>query len=85
MTYELTIERRAQKALARISKSERNRIIEAVRDLASDPRPAGVKKLSGREGWRIRVGSYRVLYEIYDNKLLVLIISIGHRREAYRR
>ena len=84
MTYQIEIERRAQKALARIPEPHQNRIIEAIRDLASDPRPSGAKKLSGRPAWRLRVGAYRIIYEIHDDLLLVLVVTLGHRREVYR-
>jgi mRNA interferase RelE/StbE len=52
--------------------------------LRSEPRPPDVKKLKGREGWRIRVGDYRVIYSITDKELLVLVVRIGHRSEIYR-
>jgi len=85
VTYEVLIERRAQRALAKIVQPYGDRIISAVRRLAEDPRPPGAKKLSGRDAWRIRVGSYRVLYEIHDAKLVVLIVEVGDRRDVYRR
>ncbi len=84
MTHEIFIERRAQRALAKIVQPHRDRIISAVRRLADDPRPPGAKKLSGRDAWRIRVGSYRVLYEIHNAKLVVLVVGIGDRRDVYR-
>ena len=84
MTYELLIERRAQRMLAKIVQPYRDRIISAVRHLAENPRPPEVKKLSGRDAWRIRIGSYRVLYEIHDAKLVVLVVEIGDRRDVYR-
>jgi len=84
LTYTLFIERRAQRSLSRIAAQERERISGAIRRLADEPRPHGVKKLSGRNVWRIRVGEYRVLYEIHDARLLILVVDIGHRREIYR-
>ncbi len=84
MTYSLFIERRAQRSLARIDAPDRDRIADAVRRLVNDPRHHGVKKLSGRKAWRIRVGDYRVLYEIDDQRLFILVVDIGHRREIYR-
>ncbi|MEW5948302.1 MAG: type II toxin-antitoxin system RelE/ParE family toxin [Thermodesulfobacteriota bacterium] len=57
----------------------------AIQGLSEDPRPSGVKKLTGRNAWRIRVGNYRVIYEIQDNSLVVLVVSVGHRKEIYRR
>ena len=81
MTFTVEILRFAQRKLAKI---DRHRIITAIRRLASDPRPTGSKKLSGRSAWRIRVGVYRVIYEIADDRLLVLVVAIGHRKEVYR-
>ncbi len=85
MKYDLLIKRSAQKQLANIPRPNRDRIITAVRSLADDPRPAGVRKLTGRDAWRIRIGEYRIVYEIYDDALLVLVVSIGHRRDVYTR
>ena len=84
MTYAVFIERRAQRALGKIVEPHRDRIISAIQRLSEEPRPPGVTKLSGRDAWRIRVGSYRVLYEIHDAKLVVLVVEVGHRRDVYR-
>ncbi|NBC30624.1 MAG: type II toxin-antitoxin system RelE/ParE family toxin [Spirochaetes bacterium] len=84
MTYSIEILRAAQKQLAKVEQGLQQRIIDAIRNLAVDPRPSGCTKLSGRPAWRIRVGSYRVIYEVHDDRLLVLVVSIGHRREVYR-
>jgi len=83
--YGVFIERRAQRALAKIVEPHRGRIVSAIRRLADDPRPAGVKKLSARDAWRIRIGAHRVLYEIHDAKLVVLVVEVGDRRDVYRR
>ena len=84
MIYTIEILRSAQKQLSKIERREQSRIIEAVQKLTETPRPPGCKKLSGRPAWRIRVGSYRVIYEVQDESLLILVIDIGHRREIYR-
>ena len=85
MKYSLEILKKAQKQLSKIDKNERARIVASIKQLAENPRPSGCTKLSGREAWRIRMGSYRIIYEIHDNLLLVLVvITIGHRREVYR-
>lgn len=84
MSYALEILRVAQKQLAQIERQEQLRIIAAIRALANDPHPAGSKKLAGRDAWRIRVGTYRVIYEIHDGQLLILIVTIGHRKDVYR-
>lgn len=84
MTYAICIERRAQRSLSRIAGQDRDRLSSAIRRLADDPRPQGVKKLSGRNAWRIRVGDYRILYEVHDERLLILVVDVGHRREIYQ-
>ncbi len=68
MNYTLLILRRAQKELAKLDKTEYERVRDAVFSLAENPRPAGCNKLVGREGWSICVGNYRVVYEIDDTK-----------------
>ena len=85
MSYDLVIEKSAKKKLAKIPHPHRDRIIAAIRTLSITPRPSGVKKLSGRDAWRIRIRNYRVIYEIYDDKLVILVVEIGDRKEIYRR
>ncbi|WP_295388401.1 type II toxin-antitoxin system RelE/ParE family toxin [uncultured Thiodictyon sp.] len=82
--YQVSIERQAQRALARIPTPQQDRIIAAVEALRLDPRPAGCRKLVDRAAWRIRVGDYRIIYEIQDERLHILIVRIGHRGEVYR-
>ena len=84
MTYAVSILRSAQRQLARINRRDQVRIISVIRGLAVEPRPPACKKLSGRPAWRIRIGDYRVLYEIHDDQALVLVLAVGHRREVYR-
>jgi mRNA interferase RelE/StbE len=84
VTYAIEILRPAQKQLARLDRRDQDRVLVAIRGLAAEPRPHGCKKLSGREAWRIRVGSIRVIYEIHDNHLRILVVVIGHRGEVYR-
>ncbi len=84
MNYAIEILRSAQKELARIETRERTRIVEVIRELAENPHPQGSKKLVGRPAWRIRVGDYRVIYERHDDRLVILVVAIGHRREIYR-
>jgi mRNA interferase RelE/StbE len=84
MTYSVTILRSAQKQLAKLDSQTRNRIASAIYALADNPRPSGCKKLTGRSAWRIRIGTYRVIYEIQDNELIILVVTIAHRREVYR-
>ena len=84
MIYTIGILRSAQKSLSRINRQDQERIIAAIEDLAEEPRPSGCKKLTGRSAWRIRIGNYRVIYEIQDDKLVITVLNIGHRREIYR-
>ena len=58
-------------------------IIEAILDLEENPRPVGNKKLIGRDGYRVRIGNYRVIYDIFDSLLIVDVIALGHRKDIY--
>lgn len=82
--YRVSVLRRAQKVLATIASSDYERVGDALRELAQKPRPAGCKKLVGRPGWRLRVGRFRIIYEIDDNARSVTILDIGDRRDIYR-
>ena len=85
MAYAVQILPSAQRQLAKLDPPLRKRIAAAIDGLADNPRPSGGKKLQGAGNvWRIRVGDYRILYEIHDRQLLVVVIEIGHRREVYR-
>ena len=83
--YEVLLERSVERALKRLSLPDFTRILIALKELASNPRPPGCKKLVGGErDWRVRVGDYRVLYEIDDVEKAVRILNVKHRRDAYR-
>jgi mRNA interferase RelE/StbE len=84
MTYKISTLRRAQKQLARIPASDYKKVKQAILNLAQDPRPPGSKKLKGRPAWRIRQGDYRVIYEIQDKQLFVIVLDVGNRRDIYR-
>jgi mRNA interferase RelE/StbE len=84
MSYTVFILRRAQKELAQLPREVYVHIRDAIRDLEQEPRPHASAKLTGREGWRIRVGDYRVIYEIDDQQRVVTVLHIGHRRDVYR-
>lgn len=81
--YTVLILPSAQKQLSKLPNSVATRIEEKILELEQDPRPPGCKKLRGRDAWRIRIGDYRVIYEINDGRLIVTVITIGHRREVY--
>jgi mRNA interferase RelE/StbE len=83
--YRVVVERSAEKDLRRLSLDARSRVADALRGLANNPRPAGSRKLAGtKHDWRIRVGDYRVIYEIADEIRVVRIYRVRHRREVYR-
>jgi mRNA interferase RelE/StbE len=82
MTYAVSMLRRAQKELGHVSSPSFERICDEIRLLASNPRPAGCRKLVNREGWRIRVGDYRVIYQVDDAARVVLVLHVGHRRDV---
>jgi mRNA interferase RelE/StbE len=84
MTYKISILRRAQKQLARIPVKDYKKVKQAILDLDRDPRPPGSTKLKGRDGWRIRQGDYRVIYEIHDEQLNIIVLNVGNRRDIYR-
>src|SRR4051794_16463867 len=84
--YRVEIDRTALKQLSALPREDQERIAAHVNALADDPRPHGVEKLKGFvDQYRIRVGSYRVIYTIRDDRLIVLVLRIGHRRDVYRR
>jgi mRNA interferase RelE/StbE len=84
MNYRVILSRSARKQMERISGEIENRILNKLSELEMNPRPSGCKKLKNRDAWRIRVGDYRVIYEIHDKVLQVIVVTVGHRREVYR-
>ncbi len=83
--YRVLLERAAERDLRRLPARLHNRIINAIQELADEPRPSGCRKLSGSDhDWRIRIGDYRVVYEIDDAALEVRVNRVRHRREVYR-
>lgn len=84
MRYSVVIQRRAQKRIARFTPEIQDRIEKDLQALSEEPRPPGSRKLQGREGWRIRVGDYRAIYEIDDTAREVLVVAVGHRKDIYR-
>jgi len=83
--YRVFLERAAEKDLLKLSTRTHARVISAIQDLANNPRPTGCRKLTGADrDWRIRVGDYRIVYEIADDLKEVRVNRVRHRREAYR-
>jgi mRNA interferase RelE/StbE len=85
MTYSIEFSKRASKQFRLLPPSIQERLVPQINALAENPRPPKVKKLVGEEDrYRIRVGDYRIIYQIDDQVLLVLVLKIGHRSEVYR-
>lgn len=83
--YEVLLERRAERDLKRPEAKEFHGIIREIKTLAENPRPSGCRKIVGSDrDWRIRVGDYRVIYELDENAKVVRVMRVRHRREAYR-
>ena len=83
--YKVSIKRSAVKEIEAIpQKKERQRIIRRIGQLAEDPRPPGSKKLSGNDKYRVRHGSYRIVYSITGDELIVVVVKVGHRKDVYR-
>jgi len=83
MSYRILILRRAQKELAGVQPGSYEAVRDAIRGLSGNPRPTGCRKLVAREGWRLRVGRYRVIYEIDDAEHTLTVLHVGHRRDVY--
>jgi len=84
MTYSVSIKQSAVKALEKVAREDRLRIIAAIDQLKTNPAAGGVLKGEFSGLRRIRIGNYRVVYEVQDQKLVVLVVRIGHRRDVYR-
>ncbi len=83
--YRVVIKPSAKKELLAVSnKKDRQRIVRRIAGLADNPRPPGCEKLSGYDRYRLRQGRYRIVYEVRDNDVLVVVVKIGHRRDIYR-
>ncbi len=84
MKYTVFIERYAQKQIIKLDKKAIPVIKEAISGLSDNPRPQGHIKLKGEEAYRIRVGNYRIIYEINDGKIIVTVVAVGNRKDIYR-
>lgn len=84
MNYTVFVERYAQKQIIKLDRKIIPAIKNAIAGLAENPRSQGYKKLKGEEAYRIRVRDYRIIYEIDDKKITVIVITVGHRKEVYR-
>jgi mRNA interferase RelE/StbE len=84
-SYEIEISRTAEKQLKKLSEEDQLRVVRAVLPLTEEPHPRGSRKLAGYDDvFRIRVGRFRVLYSVYESRLVILVLKIGHRKDVYR-
>ena len=86
VTYSVTLSPAAARQLRKFDPEVRRRIQAAIELLAENPRPPAATRLVGGGGeWRVRTGGYRVIYEVHDSELLILVLRMGHRRDVYER
>jgi mRNA interferase RelE/StbE len=81
--YTLVFKKKAIKALTKVNEPYYSSIMDAINELAENPRPNGCKKLTGRDGYRIRVGTYRIIYDIFEDTLIVAVVNLGSRGDIY--
>jgi len=85
VTYVIELAPSAARALRKLDAKARVRVQAAIELLADEPRPPAATRLVGGAGeWRVRTGNYRIIYEIHDGRLLVLVLAVGHRKDIYR-
>lgn len=84
MPYSVLISNKAEKSLKKLPPEVYQKIRSALKSLKQNPLPFGSKKLKARDGYRLRVGAYRILYKIKKDELIILVITISHRKESYR-
>jgi mRNA interferase RelE/StbE len=85
MAYTVQFDAHAFRAFEKLPRAAQDSILDAVESLVANPRPAGCKKfVDGDSEYRIRVGDYRVIYQVFDTYLVIVVVDVGHRREVYR-
>lgn len=83
--YRIEVSATAEKQIRKLNKADQIRVLRAIQNLTKEPRPPGTRKLRGYEDvYRIRVGTYRILYSIESGRLLIIVLKVGHRRDVYR-
>lgn len=82
--YIAVLSPKAQKQLDKLSDKIAQPIFEAIAGLEENPRPHGYKKLKGMDGYRVRVGNYRIIYDIFDKELIIDVITLGDRKDVYK-
>lgn len=84
MKYKVIIKKSAKKEIAALPKNVIKRVLIKIKKLADEPRPSGCRKIVGTEDtWRIRVGNYRIIYNVFDDVLIIEVIAVKHRKDAY--
>ena len=82
--YHVQLSKAVQRSIKRLAPTVRQRVRSTIDALAQQPRPPGAQKMAGSDRWRVRVGNYRIVYHIEDDRLIVTVVRVGHRREVYR-
>lgn len=82
--YVVRLTKKAEKQLDKLPDDTADWLLSTMGDLSTDPRPKGSKKLKGRNGYRLRKGNYRIIYEILDKELVIDVVAIGHRKDVYK-
>lgn len=82
--YEVRLVQSVVKKLSKLPVDIENRIFDSIKTLQYNPRPLSCKKLKGLDGYRIRIGDYRIIYQIKDNFVIIIVLDIGHRRDIYQ-
>jgi mRNA interferase RelE/StbE len=83
--YKVVFRKSVTRDLRSIPNRDLQKILTVIETLSEEPRPSGVEKLSGQDKYRIRQGSHRIIYEINDKEVIVIVVKVGHRKDVYRR
>ena len=83
-SYKVLIKPSAVKEIESLPRKDRSRIVYRIQGLAENPRPHGCEKLSGQEKYRVRQGKYRILYQVFDDEVVVVVVKVAHRKDAYQ-
>lgn len=84
MAFSIEIRKKAAKALSKLPPNDQKRIVKKIKSLETNPTPTASRQLVGRPGFRLRIGDYRVIYEIFEDRLIILVLDLGHRKDIYR-
>ena len=83
--YRIEIKKSAVKEISKLPKTDLKKVLRKIELLSENPRPHGAIKLSAEEKYRLRVGKYRILYQIFDNKLVIVVVKVRHRKDVYKK